>query len=172
MSQPNDISNPFDPLGFWRTTQNASLDAWSKAMIELVNTDAYAQATGRMLDSYLAASLPMRRVVEQAMTQVLGQINVPTRTEVLSIAERMTNIEMRLDDLDARFDDIQRMLTQIAANAAHDQAAAPAATKSQPKSASTIAAATTPSSRPRRPRVASTAGRTSSRSSTASRTKE
>ena len=72
MSQPNDIPNPFDPLGFWRTTQNASLDSWSKAMIELVNTDAYAEATGRMLDTYLSASLPMRKVVEQAMAQVLG----------------------------------------------------------------------------------------------------
>ena len=45
MSQPNDIPNPFDPLGFWRTTQNASLEAWSKAMVELVNTEAYAEAT-------------------------------------------------------------------------------------------------------------------------------
>jgi hypothetical protein len=169
MSQPNDVPNPFDPLGFWRTTQNASLDSWSKAMIELVNTDAYAEATGRMLDTYLSASLPMRKVVEQAMAQVLGQINVPTRAEVLSIAERMTNIEMRLDDLDARFDELQRTLTQIAANTAQPQMApAATATKSQPKPAATTASTAAASSRPSRARASSVSGRASA----ATRTKE
>ncbi len=142
MSQPNDIPNPFDPLGFWRTTQNASLEAWSKTMVELVNTEAYAEATGRLLDTYLAASIPMRRAIEQAMTQVLGQINMPSRAEVLSIAERMTNIEMRLDDLDARFDDMQRTLTQIAANTAQAKdVSVAAATRSRTKSATTSAPA-------------------------------
>lgn len=160
MSQPGNIPNPFDPLGFWRTTQNASLDAWSKAMIELVNTDAYAEATGKMLDSYLAASVPMRKVVEQAMTQVLAQVNMPTRAEVLSIAERMTNIEMRLDDLDARFDEIQRMLAQIAAATAQLKAAPVATAKNQSKSATATSRATTTSNgASRRTRAASTSGR-------------
>lgn len=168
MSQPNDVPNPFDPFSFWRTTQNASLEAWSKAMIELVNTEAYAEATGRILDSYLAASVPMRKAVEQAMAQVLGQVNMPTRFEVLSLAERMTNIEMRLDDLDARFDEMQRLLTQIATNTARDQAAPVAVvTKSPPKSTTTSAPAAN-SSRPRRTRAASASGR----SATATRTKE
>ena len=167
MSQPNDIPNPFDPFSFWRTTQNASLETWSKAMIELVNTEAYAEATGRILDSYLAASVPMRKVVEQAMAQVLGQVNMPTRAEVLSLAERMTNIEMRLDDLDARFDEMRRMLTRVATNTAPDQAALVAiATKSTPKSVSASAAAN--SSRPRRTRAANASGR----SAAATRTKE
>src|SRR5689334_1013845 len=159
MSQPNDIPNPFDPFSFWRTTQNASLEAWSKAMIELVNTEAYAEATGRILDNYLAASVPMRKVVEQAMAQVLGQVNMPSRAEVLSLAERMTNIEMRLDDLDVRFDEMQRMLTQIVANASQNQAASAAgATKTASKSATAPATATN-NSRPRRTRAASASGR-------------
>src|SRR6185437_5214009 len=150
MSQPNDIPNPFDPFSFWRTTQNASLESWSKAMIELVNTEVYAEATGRILDSYLAASVPMRKIVEQAMAQVLGQVNMPTRAEVLSLAERMTNIEMRLDDLDARFDEMQRMLKQIVTNTARDQAAPVAiAAKNSTKSAGAPATATN-NGRPRR----------------------
>jgi hypothetical protein len=169
MSQSNDIPNPFDPLGFWRTTQNASLEAWSKAMIELVNTDAYAEATGRLLDGYLAASVPMRKAVEQAMAQVLGQINVPSRVEVLSIAERMTNIEMRLDDLDARFDDVQRSLAQItagiesvtsAARAAQAQPKAAAATKASAAAAKSAASAKPTANRSSRTRAASAAGRT------------
>ena len=168
MSQPNDIPNPFDPFSFWRTTQNASLEAWSKAMIELVNTEAYAEATGRILDSYLTASVPMRKAVEQAMAQVLGQVNMPTRAEVLSLAERMTNIEMRLDDLDARFDEMQRMLKQIVTNTAQIQAIPAAiAPKTTSKPAASPATALS-SSRPRRTRAASASGR----SSTTTRTKE
>lgn len=158
MSQPNDVPNPFDPFSFWRTTQNASLDAWSKAMIELVNTDAYAQATGRILDTYLAASVPMRKAIEQAMAQVLSRVNMPTRAEVLSIAERMTNIEMRLDDLDARFDEIQRMLAQVLATTAQASTAhtSAVAAKTQTKTTSAPAAG---SARPSRGRTSSTSAR-------------
>lgn len=177
MSQPNDIPNPLDPLGFWRTTQNASLEAWSKAMVELVNTEAYAEATGRLLDTYLAASVPMRKAMEQAMTQVLGQINMPTRAEVLSIAERMTNIEMRLDDLDARFDEIQRALTQIAANTtqARQSQAAPvsgAASRSRAKAATTSTSATASNTNRSRTRATSASGAPTRRTSAAARTKE
>lgn len=132
MSQPPDPGNPFDPFGFWKNTQGASLDAWSKAMIELVNTDAYAEATGRMLDSYLAVSGPMRKLLEQTMAQVLAQYNLPSRAEVLSLAERFTNIEMRLDDLDARLDTMQRAVEQATRTTAAPAPAVPARTDSAP----------------------------------------
>jgi hypothetical protein len=171
VSQPNDIPNPFDPFSFWRTTQNTSLEAWSKAMIELVNTEAYAEATGRILDSYLSASVPMRKVVEQAMAQVLGQVNMPTRAEVLSLAERMTNIEMRLDDLDARFDVMQQLLTQIVTNTSQNQSAPVAAEAKTPASPAIAPTAATNNSRPRRTRAASASGR-SATATRATRTKE
>jgi hypothetical protein len=140
-------------------------------MIELVNTEAYAEATGRILDSYLSASVPMRKVVEQAMAQVLGQVNMPTRAEVLSLAERMTNIEMRLDDLDARFDVMQQLLTQIVTNTSQNQSAPVAAEAKTPASPAIAPAAATNNSRPRRTRAASASGR-SATATRATRTKE
>ena len=134
MSQPPDTANPFDPFGFWKNTQGQTLDAWSKAMIDLVNTDAYAEATGRMLDSYLTVSAPMRKLMEQTMAQVLAQMNLPTRTEVLSLAERLTNMEMRLDDLDARLDAILHAVQQTgqAVTAAGATNSRPARANAQP----------------------------------------
>jgi len=38
------------------------------------------------------------------MTQVLVNLNMPTRTDVVALAARPTNIETRLDDLEARLD--------------------------------------------------------------------
>jgi len=39
------------------------------------------------------------------VTQALQQSNMPTRSDVVSLAERLTNIERRLDDLDAKLDE-------------------------------------------------------------------
>ena len=52
MSQ-NNTFNPFDPTGVFKNLRDAGMDAWSKTMIDLVNTEAYARATGAMLDAYL-----------------------------------------------------------------------------------------------------------------------
>jgi len=117
MSQPpdrNDSSTLFDPFGLWKQSQQAMLESWSKTMTDVVNTDSYAEATGRMLDAYLTTAAPLRKIVEQTMTQLLNQLSMPSRAEVISIAERMTNIELRLDDLDARLDLIHRDMERLA----------------------------------------------------------
>jgi hypothetical protein len=95
---------PPDPFEAWRKLRDSSLDLWSKSMIETVNSDAYAQSTGAMLDAYLTASGPFREAMSKSMLQALQQMNLPTSQDFESIAERMTNIEMRLDDLDAKLD--------------------------------------------------------------------
>jgi len=102
-------SKPFDPMEPWRGMRDAYLEAWSKSMVEMVNTEAYAQATGAMLDTYLTVSTPFREAVEKAMLKTLEQLAMPSRADIVSIAERMTHIEMRLDDLDAKLDEMQKL---------------------------------------------------------------
>ncbi|HKS71147.1 MAG TPA: hypothetical protein VJQ45_12035, partial [Ktedonobacterales bacterium] len=135
MSQPSDKVNPFDPMSFWRTSQDATLEAWSKAMIDLVNSEAYSEATARLLDTYLSVSAPARKLLSQTMAQVLTQLNMPTEAEVTGLAERLTNIEMRLDDLDARLDTILHTLDTIA-SAGRPAEGAAAATANAPRSRS------------------------------------
>jgi hypothetical protein len=108
MSQTNDSFNPFDPAGVFKSMRDSSMDMWSKMMIQLVNSDPYAQATGTMLDAWLNTSVPFRKALEMVMTQVLTKLNLPTRADVTNLAERLTNIEMRLDDLDAKLEEIRR----------------------------------------------------------------
>jgi hypothetical protein len=89
-----------DPLGFWKTSREATLEAWSKLMINTVNSDEYARFTGNLLDQYLSATQPVQDMVQKSMTYSLAYLNMPTRDEVLSLAERLVHIETRLDDLD------------------------------------------------------------------------
>jgi hypothetical protein len=105
MSQNNgaDFSDPF---GVWRSLRDSNLDALAKGMATMVNTEAFSKAIGMQLDSYLAASAPFQKAVEQYMEAYLAQLRMPSRSEMVSMAQRMTNIELRLDDMDARLDEI------------------------------------------------------------------
>jgi polyhydroxyalkanoate synthesis regulator phasin len=105
MSQQSEQPNPFDPTGMFKSMRDAGMDAWSKMMIQMVNSETYAQATGKMLDAWLTGSAPFRKMIESTMTQALTQLNMPTRTDIISLAERLTHIEMRLDDLEAKLDE-------------------------------------------------------------------
>ena len=106
MSQKSDYINPFDPTGMFKSMRDSSMDAWSKMMIQVVSSDAYAQASGTMLDAWLTNSAPFRNAIETTMTQALTQLNMPTRSDVTRIADRLTNIEMRLDDMEAKLEEM------------------------------------------------------------------
>ena len=111
-NDPTRDAKRFDPMEPWRGMRDIYMDAWGKTMVDMVNSEAYAQASGAMLDSYLTISAPFREAIEKAMLKPLEQLAMPSRADVVSIAERMTNIEMRLDDLDAKLDNIQRLIVQ------------------------------------------------------------
>lgn len=101
MANPNGEFNPFDPTGMLKGMRDANMEAWSKIMVDVVNSEAYAESTGAMLDAWLTSSGPFRKTIESGMAQTLAELNLPTRDDITRIAERLTNIEMRLDDLDA-----------------------------------------------------------------------
>ncbi len=97
--------NPFDPAAMLKDVRNAQMEAWAKMMVDLVHTDAYAEATGAMLDTWLSCSGPFKKAMESNLTQTLNGLNLPTRDDVTRLAERLTNIEMRLDDMEAQIDE-------------------------------------------------------------------
>ncbi len=110
MSQSNDKQafDPFDPTGMLKQMRDSNMETWSKVMTEFVNTEAYAESTGAMLDAWLTTSGPFRKAMESSMGQAMAQMNMPTRDDITRLAERLTNIEMRLDDLDARLSEGSR----------------------------------------------------------------
>ena len=108
MNKPADDQNMLDPMAGWRTMRDASMEAWSKAMIDMINTEAFSQSLGTYLDNYLAVSAPLRQSMQRTMTQVLADLNMPSRPDVGGLSERLTSIEMRLDDMEAKLDTLLR----------------------------------------------------------------
>lgn len=107
-----DGAKPFDFGQSLTGMRDAYLDAMAKVMIETVNTEGYAQASGAMLDSCLTASVPFRQALESSMTQALQQLSMPSRQEVAALGDRVTHVEMRLDDMDAKLDQIVKLLSE------------------------------------------------------------
>ena len=116
MSDANNKFDFFDPTGMLKTLRNEQMDSWAKVMIQFVNNEAYADATGKMLDAWLSNSGPFRKLIENTMQQTLANLSLPSRDEVTRLAGRLTNIEMRLDDLDAKLDEVLRTIRPAASS--------------------------------------------------------
>lgn len=112
MPEPEEKAKLFDPFEPFRQARDAYLDAMSKTMIEAVNSEAYAKTTGAMLDWSLTTTEPFREAMEGAMLQAMRQLSMPSRQEVAALAERFTNLELRVDDLDAKLDRVLSLLAQ------------------------------------------------------------
>lgn len=109
MSQKNGFDLN-DPVGNLMKARDATLDAWAKSMIDLVNTETFARWIGATLDSYLIASAPIQNLIDTSMKTSLARLNLPSRDEVTTLARRMTTIEMRLDDMDVKLDQLSHAL--------------------------------------------------------------
>lgn len=105
MSEEEPKKPEFDPFAPWKQAQETGMKSWAKMMSEAVASEDFAQTMGQYLDGYLQASAPMRHQIEAAMEKYLQQMNMPSRNEVASLGERLTHLEMRLDDLEAKVDE-------------------------------------------------------------------
>jgi hypothetical protein len=119
MSDPQAGSTkPADPLEQWRELRDSYVDIWAKASGEAVNSEAYAQASGTMLEAFLSTSSPFRDSQKKAMISALEQCNMPSRDDYVRLAERLANIELLLDDMDARLRQIHQFVSRAAAQPA------------------------------------------------------
>lgn len=100
-----------DPMEKVRELRDAYLQTWSKYLIEAVNSESYAQASGAALNSYLNVAAPLKEPAEQALLRTLEQLHIPSSADFAGLAGRITNIEMQLDNADAKLDRIEKLLT-------------------------------------------------------------
>lgn len=111
-TQEKTSASPSDPFEPFRAVRDAYLDALAKTMVEAVNTETYAQASGTILEGYLSAVAPFREALDKSALQTLQHLELPSRQDVAALAERFTHVEMRLDDIDAKLDSIGKWLDQ------------------------------------------------------------
>jgi len=87
----------------WQAFQQAWLDAWAKAMHETVAADEFARMMGRSLDVFLQAWAPLRQM-ERVLQRSLEGAGLPTRADVLALAERLDGLSRQVEALAGRVD--------------------------------------------------------------------
>ena len=104
----SEANKGFDPMKLIRDARDGGLDAWAKLMLRLTSSHEYQRVQGAISKPTLLAIALYRKAAESAMTEVLANLNMPSREEVLSLSTRLTHIEMAIDDLGAGLEQLRR----------------------------------------------------------------
>lgn len=104
MSQSPTAAPAADPFQMWRDWLNQSERQWNSFFNEMMATDQYSQAMGRFMDVYLN----MQKSMNDVMGRFFQTVNVPTRTDVLTLGNRLGEIEDRLIRMEQLLRDANR----------------------------------------------------------------
>jgi hypothetical protein len=91
-----------------RETRDRVMDTWARLTLKLTSSHEYQRVQGTLLKPVLIGYTLARKASEAMMGPFLSYLNMPTREEVISIAQRLTHVEMTLDDLGAAIEQIRR----------------------------------------------------------------
>ncbi len=97
------IADPFAQMfQFYDNFQKS----WSGVISEAVGSKSFAESMGQQLEGSLDSMTLFRRQFGDMMEQYLQLMSLPTRKEIVNIAQRLTHLEMALDDLNAKMDEL------------------------------------------------------------------
>jgi len=95
-----------------RAIRDSAMEEMAKVTLAWTSSDAYQAMNAAVSKPALLTMAVFRKTSDAAMTDLLAALNVPSRAEVLALSQRLTRIEMALDDLGAGLDEIRRGLTE------------------------------------------------------------
>jgi hypothetical protein len=117
-----------DPLGVWRDL----LSQWEQNVNAIANRTMGSDEYSSSMNGAMGATLKLQETMRQFMATYLASANLPSRAEVLGIAERLGGVETRLDRITALLERIASAPAGAAAALAAPPRARPPRTKSPP----------------------------------------
>src|ERR671939_828525 len=87
-----------DPFELWRQIYETNERAWNAVLERTVNTPAFAESSGKILETFLSA----QKTVRDNMRAYLEQVNLPTREDISRLGELIVGLEEKIDQLDDR----------------------------------------------------------------------
>jgi hypothetical protein len=102
-SEESQVADPFAQMIHFYDNYAKS---WSEAMSGAVASKGVAEAMGQQMEGSLEALTLWRKQMGTVFEQYLQQMSLPTKSQVVSLAERLTNVEMAIQDLDEKLDEL------------------------------------------------------------------
>jgi len=143
-SENQSARRPPDPFELWRQIYDTNERAWNAVLERTVNNPAFAESSGKILETFLSA----QKTVRDNMRMYLEQVNLPTREDISRLGELIVSLEEKVDQLDDRLSAIEVTL------------------RSQPSAQSAETPATTAAEPPERPTASRARRQSSSRQAT------
>jgi hypothetical protein len=84
-----------DPLSLWRDM----LGQWERGLNGVANQAMGSDEFSRAMHQITSVSLRMQQTMGEVLGKSLQAMNLPTRTDLTAIGERLSRIEARLDQL-------------------------------------------------------------------------
>ncbi len=95
MSDRPTAPDPQDLFALWRQLYDANEKVWSQASNDFMDTPAFAQWQGRMLETFLA----FQKALKDSATAQLQAANIPTRDDIARLGELILALEEKVDQL-------------------------------------------------------------------------
>lgn len=111
----------------WRQWATQSERQWNEFFNQMMGTEEFSQSLGRNLDVFLH----FQKTMNEAMGSFFTAMNVPTRTDVLALGDRLLAIENRLAALEAQ---VSAALASAPASGTKAASSRPKRTKRPPAS--------------------------------------
>ena len=125
-SDNQSLRRPPDPFELWRQIYDTNERAWNAVLERTVNNPAFAESSGKILETFLSA----QKTVRDNMRMYLEQVNLPTREDISRLGELIVSLEEKVDQLDDRLSAIEVTLrSQPSAQSAET----PATTTAEPR---------------------------------------
>jgi hypothetical protein len=95
-------------FGRVRGVRDSAMEDLAKMTLAWTTSNAYQAINAAISRPPLLAAGIFRKATRSAMAGVLGKLNMPSREDVLALSQRLTRIEMVLDDVGAGMDQLRR----------------------------------------------------------------
>ena len=81
--------NPLDPFRMWREWYQKNERQWNEQLNQVMGDERFTEGTGRMFQE----ALHMHRMFTESMGQFLANLNMPARSDVLALGDRLGALE-------------------------------------------------------------------------------
>jgi polyhydroxyalkanoic acid synthase PhaR subunit len=95
MSERSHPPDPQDLFAMWRQLYDANEKVWSQASGEFMESPAFAQWQGKMLETFLG----FQKAWKDSATAQLEAANIATRDDLVRLGELIVGLEEKVDQL-------------------------------------------------------------------------
>lgn len=92
-NQADQPPGPEEMIETWRKAAADAEQRWNDYFNQLMGTEAYGQMMARSMENFIS----MQSTLTSGMEQYLRALNIPSRTDVVQLAERVALIEQKID---------------------------------------------------------------------------